>query len=87
MQKLEQNLGEDVRSFMNYPTLFWFFAPTSTMLNICAATGAALAGIVCVLGAANMMIMLALWLLYISIVNVGQTWYSFGWESQLLGYY
>lgn len=27
---------------------------------------------------------LMLWLLYLSIVNVGQTWYSFGWESLLL---
>ena len=27
---------------------------------------------------------LLLWLLYLSIVNVGQTWYSFGWESILL---
>lgn len=26
----------------------------------------------------------ALWLLYLSIVNVGQTWYAFGWESLLL---
>ncbi|MGW7465612.1 lipase maturation factor family protein [Streptomyces xantholiticus] len=25
-----------------------------------------------------------LWLLYLSIVNVGQTWYGFGWESLLL---
>ncbi|MFB9567780.1 lipase maturation factor family protein [Saccharopolyspora hordei] len=25
-----------------------------------------------------------LWLLYLSIVNVGQVWYSFGWESLLL---
>lgn len=25
-----------------------------------------------------------LWALYLSIVNVGQTWYSFGWESLLL---
>lgn len=27
---------------------------------------------------------LLLWALYLSIVNVGQTWYSFGWESILL---
>ena len=27
---------------------------------------------------------LALWALYLSIVNVGQTWYSFGWETLLL---
>ncbi|MEU7133279.1 lipase maturation factor family protein [Streptomyces sp. NPDC046261] len=26
----------------------------------------------------------ALWVLYLSVVNVGQTWYSFGWESLLL---
>ena len=25
-----------------------------------------------------------LWVLYLSIVNVGQIWYSFGWESLLL---
>jgi hypothetical protein len=27
---------------------------------------------------------LLLWVLYLSIVNVGQAWYSFGWESILL---
>ena len=27
---------------------------------------------------------LLLWSLYLSIVNVGQTWYSFGWESLML---
>ena len=27
---------------------------------------------------------LLLWVLYLSIVNVGQTWYAFGWESILL---
>ncbi|XP_042590855.1 lipase maturation factor 1 [Cyprinus carpio] len=31
-----------------------------------------------------MIIMGVLWILYHSIVNVGQLWYSFGWESQLL---
>ncbi|OYV24196.1 MAG: hypothetical protein B7W97_00690, partial [Mycobacterium sp. 20-66-4] len=33
---------------------------------------------------AAMMMWLTLWVLYLSIVNVGQTWYSFGWESLLL---
>ncbi len=33
---------------------------------------------------AAMLIWLTLWLLYLSIANVGQTWYSFGWESLLL---
>ena len=32
----------------------------------------------------TMAVWLVLWLLYQSIVNVGQAWYSFGWESLLL---
>ncbi|CDO86528.1 hypothetical protein AWC29_09650 [Mycobacterium triplex] len=33
---------------------------------------------------AAMSVWLMLWVLYLSIVNVGQAWYSFGWESLLL---
>ncbi|WP_454197285.1 lipase maturation factor family protein [Nocardia sp. Marseille-Q1738] len=33
---------------------------------------------------AAMLLWLMLWVLYLSIVNVGQAWYSFGWESLLL---
>ncbi|WP_040783371.1 lipase maturation factor family protein [Nocardia pneumoniae] len=33
---------------------------------------------------AAMLLWLTLWVLYLSIVNVGQAWYSFGWESLLL---
>ncbi len=33
---------------------------------------------------AAMLLWLVPWGLYLSIVNVGQTWYAFGWESLLL---
>jgi hypothetical protein len=33
---------------------------------------------------ASMVIWAVLWVLYMSIVNVGQIWYGFGWESLLL---
>lgn len=33
---------------------------------------------------AGMLLWFALWVLYLSIVNVGQLWYGFGWESLLL---
>ncbi|RCK68348.1 lipase maturation factor family protein [Desertihabitans brevis] len=33
---------------------------------------------------ATMLVWLAMWALYLSVVNVGQRWYSFGWESLLL---
>ncbi|MFF6996868.1 lipase maturation factor family protein [Streptomyces sp. NPDC008313] len=32
----------------------------------------------------GMLLWLAPWAMYLSVVNVGQTWYSFGWESLLL---
>lgn len=32
----------------------------------------------------NMLVWFVLWALYLSIVNVGQRWYGFGWESLLL---
>src|SRR5207247_8187009 len=32
----------------------------------------------------SMVIWGLMWLLYLSFVNVGQTWYSFGWETLLL---
>ncbi|MFI2026266.1 lipase maturation factor family protein [Streptomyces buecherae] len=33
---------------------------------------------------AGVLMWVVLWALYLSIVNVGQTWYGFGWESLLL---
>ncbi|MGX1542187.1 lipase maturation factor family protein [Streptomyces adustus] len=51
----------------------------------CAVSAALLAGVDSLLplwGA--MLLWLVPWALYLSIVNVGQTWYSFGWESLLL---
>jgi hypothetical protein len=33
---------------------------------------------------ASVLLWLLLWILYLSIVNVGQTWYAFGWESLML---
>ena len=35
-------------------------------------------------GAANMVLLTTLWMLYHSIVAIGQNWYGFGWESQVL---
>src|SRR5579875_3013095 len=77
------------QSFWQAPSLFhshysdrffsgisWFGAALS------AAIVAGLADLVPLWAA--MLMWLVLWVLYLSIVNVGQTWYSFGWESLLL---
>jgi hypothetical protein len=68
----------------SHPTMFWIIDATTHNINKCAGTGLALALVVLVLGSANVPIMFALWALYFSIVTIGQRWYSFGWESQLL---
>ncbi|MGW2486226.1 lipase maturation factor family protein [Streptomyces sp. NPDC001606] len=51
----------------------------------CAASAALLAGADSLLPLwAGILLWLVPWALYLSIVNVGQTWYAFGWESLLL---
>jgi len=75
--------------FRASPSLFhWRYS--DRLFAGCCWGGAALAAAV-VAGAADavplwgsMLIWAALWLVYLSIVNVGQLWYGFGWESLLL---
>ncbi|MET9333177.1 lipase maturation factor family protein [Streptomyces cellulosae] len=51
----------------------------------CAVAAALLAGVDTLVPLwAAMLLWLVPWGLYLSIVNVGQTWYAFGWESLLL---
>ncbi|MFJ5533875.1 lipase maturation factor family protein [Streptomyces sp. NPDC093261] len=51
----------------------------------CAVSAALVAGLDSLVPLwAAMVLWLIPWALYLSIVNVGQTWYSFGWESLLL---
>ncbi|MER5717890.1 lipase maturation factor family protein [Streptomyces sp. NPDC002132] len=75
--------------FRRAPSLFhWHYS--DRFFALCAWTGCALSaallagldGSLPLWGA--MLLWLAPWALYLSIVNVGQTWYGFGWESLLL---
>ncbi|XP_035001971.1 lipase maturation factor 1 isoform X1 [Hippoglossus stenolepis] len=68
------------------PSILWFldWSHMDANLDGIALVGMALSAFVLVTGMANMVIMATLWVLYHSLVNVGQLWYSFGWESQLL---
>jgi Lipase maturation factor len=76
-------------SFRQVPSLFHLrysdrlFAGVAWLgAALSAAIVAGVAGLVPLWAA--MLMWLLLWILYLSIVNVGQTWYSFGWESLLL---
>lgn len=89
LKQVEQHLGKDESAwfrFTHVPTLLWFVEEQQLdfWLDAIAWSGVMLSSTVLILGASNIIIMLTLWLLYHSLVNVGQNWYSFGWESQLL---
>jgi hypothetical protein len=75
--------------FRESPSLF-FFASSDAAFRVAAWAGVALS-VAAVLGMGNRVHPLApaviwflLWLLYLSFVNVGQTFYAFGWETLLL---
>ena len=76
-------------SFRRKPSLF-HLRYSDRIFAVVAWSGAALgAAIAAGLGDAlplwgAMLGWLVLWVLYLSIVNVGQVWYAFGWESLLL---
>ena len=76
-------------SFRRSPSLFHWHYSDRFFAGV-AATGGFLSAAV-VLGvtdrvplAVATLVWLTLWALYLSVVNVGQRWYSFGWESLLL---
>jgi hypothetical protein len=76
-------------SFKRSPSLFHLHHSDRTYLTV--AWGGAVLSVATVVGltdavplAAAMAVWAVLWLLYLSLVNVGQTWYGFGWESLLL---
>ena len=76
-------------SFSDSPSLF-FFMPKDAAFTIAAWLGVLLS-CAAVIGISerygvwlSMLVWAMIWVLYISFVNVGQTFYGFGWESILL---
>jgi hypothetical protein len=84
MDRYKEHFQSSKEGFLSHPTIFWFISPTAKNLQYVALTGALISFFIVIMGCANSVMMFILWMSYFSIVNVGQTWYSFGWESQLL---
>lgn len=77
------------RTFRSTPSIFHLHYSDRFFAGVCWAGVAVSAAMVIGLADAvplwaAMLLWLGLWVAYLSIVNVGQTWYSFGWESLLL---
>jgi len=75
-------LGGSLGAFLRLPSIFWV-NDSDTALLVTAWVGF---GVSCVVacGYANAILLALLWILYMSFVHVGQDWYGYGWEVQLL---
>jgi hypothetical protein len=82
LQRVRNALGSTRAGFMRLPSLFWFVHSDTALLTV-SWIGFILS-LVVVAGYANAPMLAILWLLYMSIVHVGQEWYGYGWEIQIL---
>jgi hypothetical protein len=82
LERAGSYFGSPAKGFSRLPSLFWLGHSDGALLAA-AWLGFALACAM-VAGFANVPMLVALWLLYMSFVHVGQDWYGYGWETQLL---
>jgi hypothetical protein len=75
-------LGSSTDGFMRLPSLFWWWHSDVALITV-SWIGLILSCIV-IAGYANAVILGVIWFLYMSIVHVGQEWYGYGWEIQLI---
>ena len=82
MDRLETHFGSSLIGFFQLPSIFWIHLTDSFLVAV-AWLGVGLSFIV-LLGYANAVLMAVLWVLYMSFIHIGQDWYGYGWEIQLL---
>ncbi len=81
LDALRDHFGSTGAAFLAQPTLF-FFDGSDAALRLVSYLGLALA-LAVTAGVTNAAVMAILWALYLSIVQVGQTFYGYGWELLL----
>jgi hypothetical protein len=81
-QRVEAHFGSRSAAALQLPSLFWF-GISDQGLSIFAWVGFGLS-LVVLGGYANAILLAILWAMYMSIIHVGQIWYGYGWETQLL---
>jgi hypothetical protein len=75
--------GSRLAAFRRVPTLLFWLGASDSMLTLLCALGAGLS-LAVMLGVTNAIAQLVLWALYMSLSHVGQIFYGYGWELQLL---
>src|SRR2546425_4661062 len=82
LDRVQTHFGSARAGFLQIPSLFWLDVSDGVVVTG-AWVGTALS-LVVLLGFANAVLLAMLWALYLSFVHIGQDWYSYGWEIQLL---
>jgi hypothetical protein len=82
LERVATHVGSRGAAFLRLPSVFWLDA-SDRVLVAGAWFGTALA-LPVVLGYANALLLAVLWALYLSFIHVGQDWYGYGWEIQLV---
>ena len=82
LERVAMHFGSTRAAFLQVPSVFWWQI-SDGMLTGLAWLGVGLSFLV-LIGFANAPLMAFLWALYFSFVSIGQDWYGYGWEIQLL---
>jgi hypothetical protein len=82
LNRVRESMGSTGDAALALPTLFWLDCSDTTM-RAAAWLGLGLSAAV-LFGVTNAAVQLVLWLLYLSFVQIGQLFYGYGWETQLL---
>jgi hypothetical protein len=82
LDRVRGALGSTEAGFARLPSVFWLGHSDGALVGV-AWVGFALSCAVAA-GYANAPVLAVIWALYLSFVHVGQDWYGYGWEFQLL---
>ena len=74
--------GDDATAWARLPTLFWFDASDATLMAF-AHLGLMLS-VLLLCGISHVLVLFALWAIYLSFNQIGQVFYGYGWEILLL---
>lgn len=82
LAEVQESSGSRWDAVSALPTLFWLDCSDTTLMAT-AWLGLTLS-LAVLFGMTNAFVQFLLWLLYLSFVQIGQIFYGYGWESQLL---
>ena len=85
VEGLKERYSDPWRGFLHHPTVFWWLKLNDINLNRLGLAGMMLS-MVTILGVESWILQAFLWLGYLSIVTIagGNSFFAYGWESQIL---